>query len=76
MDKDLWNEKLNQVMGELYQKAVELEGQVSGEHGIGHAKVPYLRESLGDVQMELMRSIKLAFDPRNILNPGKVCFRV
>jgi glycolate oxidase len=76
MDKDLWNEKLNQVMGELYKKAVELEGQVSGEHGIGHAKVPYLRESLGDVQMELMRSIKLAFDPRNILNPGKVCFRV
>lgn len=74
MDKDLWNEKLNQVMGELYQKAVELEGQVSGEHGIGHAKVPYLRESLGEVQMELMRSIKLAFDPRNILNPGKVCF--
>lgn len=61
-------------MGELYKKAMELGGQVSGEHGIRRAKVSYLRQSLGDVQLELMRSIKLAFDPRNILNPGKVCF--
>lgn len=74
LDKATWQEKLGQVMGELYKKAMELEGQVSGEHGIGHAKVPYLRQSLGDIQMGLMRSIKLAFDPKNILNPGKVCF--
>jgi len=69
---DVWHEKLEKVMKEMYDKAVELEGQVSGEHGIGHAKVPFLSESLGNMQMELMSSIKSAFDPKNILNPGKV----
>lgn len=57
----------------MYGKALELEGQFSGEHGIGHAKIPFLKESLGNTSMEIMKSIKLAFDPKNILNPGKVC---
>ena len=69
---NIWHEKLDKVMREMYGEAVRLEGQVSGEHGIGHAKVPFLRESLGSVQIELMKSIKRAFDPKNILNPGKV----
>ena len=47
-------------------------GQVSGEHGIGHAKREFLRESVGETQMKLMRSIKRVFDPNGILNPGKV----
>lgn len=68
-----WKRKLQSVMDALYQKAIELEGQVSGEHGIGHAKIPFLNSSLGDVQMKLMMGIKKSFDPRNILNPGKVC---
>jgi glycolate oxidase len=71
-DKE-WHDKLNKVMQEMYDKAIELDGQVSGEHGIGHAKVAYLNESLGDTYMNLMKSIKGAFDPKNILNPGKVC---
>lgn len=70
---DEWHKKLTAVMDELYKKAIELEGQVSGEHGIGHAKILYLQESVGDTSMELMRAIKFAFDPKNILNPGKVC---
>jgi len=45
---------------------------VSGEHGIGIAKRGYLHESLGETQMRLMRGIKTAFDPHNILNPGKI----
>ena len=68
-----WKRKLQCVMDALYQKAYELEGQVSGEHGIGHAKIPFLNSSLGDVQLKLMRTIKKSFDPNNILNPGKVC---
>jgi glycolate oxidase len=68
-----WHLNLSLVMKEMYKKAIELGGQVSGEHGIGHAKVIYLQESVGDTCMELMRSIKFAFDPKNILNPGKVC---
>ncbi len=68
-----WKQKLQSVMDAMYQKAIELEGQVSGEHGIGHAKIPFLSNSLGDVPLKLMRTIKSSFDPKNILNPGKVC---
>ena len=57
----------------MYKKSVELNGLVSGEHGIGYAKKPYLFEQYGDYYIELMKNIKLAFDPKNILNPGKVC---
>ncbi len=47
-------------------------GQVSGEHGIGYAKKSYLLESMDPVVVEIMRGIKKAFDPKNILNPHKV----
>ena len=57
----------------LYKKSRELNGQVSGEHGIGFAKKPYLNESLPQEAINIMKGIKLAFDPKNILNPGKVC---
>lgn len=70
---DQWNSINARVMAELYQRAVELDGQVSGEHGIGHAKTAYLEQSLGTTNLELMRGIKRAFDPNGILNPGKVC---
>ena len=67
-----WKRKVHQVMEALYETAREMGGQVSGEHGIGHAKKEYLRQSVGGRQMELMRGIKAAFDPNGILNPGKV----
>ena len=57
----------------MYSKARELGGKVSGEHGIGYAKKPYLEESMGSRGMDLLKNIKLAFDPKGILNPGKVC---
>ena len=57
---------------QLYAEARRLGGEVSGEHGIGHAKKVFLRESLGERQIALMRGIKNAFDPNGILNPGKV----
>ena len=67
-----WNEKVEKIMQDLYAGARELSGEVSGEHGIGHAKRDFLRESLGDTQIALMKGIKAAFDPNGILNPGKV----
>src|SRR5690554_263521 len=67
-----WKPGIQQLMQQLYDKALELGGQVSGEHGIGHAKVDFLCQSQGDAVMDVMAGIKLAFDPRNILNPGKV----
>ena len=69
---DVWKEKLEIVMDKMYIKAEELGGQVSGEHGIGHAKIDYLIKSLGRRNMVIMEGIKEAFDIKYILNPGKV----
>ncbi|MBY0755372.1 FAD-binding oxidoreductase [Clostridium sardiniense] len=73
LDEKTWHEKLQKVMQCMYDRAKELKGQVSGEHGIGFAKKGYLNESLSDELIGIMRGIKLTFDPKNILNPGKVC---
>ena len=67
-----WHATLEQVFRELYAKADSLGGKVSGEHGIGYAKRPYLRESLDEQSALLMAGIKKVFDPNNILNPSKV----
>lgn len=72
LPQEEWSQKLRAVMEELYQKAEELEGKVSGEHGVGHAKIGFLRESEGRLYMAMMGKIKRAFDPNLILNPGKV----
>lgn len=73
LGEEEWNKRLAIAMEEMYKKAQELRGQVSGEHGIGYAKKPYLKESLSPEILEIMSGIKMAFDPKNILNPGKVC---
>lgn len=72
MEDQAWAKALEQVMDRLYAAARNLGGEVSGEHGIGHAKREFLRESLGETQMALMRGIKSVFDSAGILNPGKV----
>ncbi len=70
-DED-WKCVLAAAFDQMYAKAREMGGQVSGEHGIGYAKKAFLKESLGDGQIDLMRRIKYAFDPLNILNPDKL----
>ncbi|THB81292.1 MAG: FAD-binding protein [Desulfobacteraceae bacterium] len=73
MDRAAFSDKLSKVFDRMYEKARELGGAVSGEHGIGYAKKPFLKDSLGDSGMSLLGAIKQAFDPKLILNPGKVC---
>ncbi|MBB2183401.1 FAD-binding oxidoreductase [Lachnospiraceae bacterium MD1] len=68
-----WEKLMNEAMDLIYAKARELNGQVSGEHGIGYAKKSYLLQSMDPATVEIMRGIKAAFDPKNILNPHKVC---
>jgi len=57
---------------EVFQKAVELGGTISGEHGVGYAKAPYFDLACTQPTIELMKTIKRAVDPLGILNPGKV----
>ena len=60
----------------IYREATACGGLVSGEHGIGSGKIRYLVDSVGETNMELMRGIKKVFDPKMILNPGKVCWQL
>jgi glycolate oxidase len=67
-----YENRLNTGFEMLYTKAFEYGGMVSGEHGIGYAKRAFLKTQLGQSQISLMNGVKAAFDPNNILNPGKV----
>jgi len=69
---DDWNNKLPNVIQELFREVVILGGSISGEHGIGWVQKNYLPLALSDVEIGLMRHIKQVFDPKGILNPGKV----
>jgi glycolate oxidase len=57
---------------ELFEGVIALEGSISGEHGIGVAKKPYIGLELSDDVIALMKRVKTAFDPHGILNPGKI----
>jgi glycolate oxidase len=57
---------------EIFQKAVELGGTISGEHGIGYAKAPFLDLAIDRPTLEMMKTLKRALDPHGILNPGKL----
>lgn len=62
----------HKAIEEIFKATVALEGTLSGEHGIGLSKAPYMHLAFSDGEMELFRSIKKAFDPNNILNPNKM----
>ncbi len=64
------------VVKEIFTKAVELGGTISGEHGVGYAKAPFIDLAVTPPAMELMKTIKRALDPNGILNPGKVLEQV
>jgi glycolate oxidase len=72
LEEDHWRKVLESVVGELIGVALSLGGTISGEHGVGLAKKYYLPKQVGVAQVSLMKAIKRAFDPMNILNPGKV----
>ena len=65
-------EKGYEAITEIFKIAVELEGTLSGEHGIGLSKAQFMKLAFSEAEMELFRNLKKAFDPNNILNPGKM----
>ena len=73
LEEDEFKKRVKKLMDKCYAKCAEFGGQVSGEHSIGHAKKAYLRESVGERAYGLMAAIKQVFDPKGLLNPGKVC---
>ena len=76
MPLDEFEKQVDDFMTRLYAKTTELGGQISGEHAIGYGKVKYLMENLGPVNIRLQQEIKKVFDPKLILNPGKVCYKL
>jgi glycolate oxidase len=64
--------RMEAASGELFKLAIELGGTLTGEHGIGLSKAPYMTLEHDAVAMDVMRSLKRMFDPNNILNPGKM----
>jgi glycolate oxidase len=70
-DED-WNGQVNEGIGEIFKLAVQLGGTLSGEHGIGIAKRPYMPIAMREANLRVMRGIKKAFDPNGILNPDKI----
>jgi glycolate oxidase len=65
-------EKVEKAVSEVFKAALDLGGTLSGEHGIGITKKPYIYDALGPVGVDTMKRIKAALDPNGILNPGKI----
>lgn len=72
LDDTFWNETLTEAIREIFLLCKQLKGTISGEHGIGLVQKPYMTLVMPEVQLGLMRKIKSAFDPNEILNPGKI----
>ncbi|HBH61134.1 MAG TPA: hypothetical protein DDX85_05200 [Nitrospiraceae bacterium] len=73
-DKDDEGEyrKARESVRDIFEAALKLGGTISGEHGIGLTKKQYMGMELSDVSIEIMKKIKNVFDPKGILNPGKM----
>lgn len=65
-------ERVEKAMVEIFDYAVSLGGTITGEHGVGIAKKPFLRKALGDGSLQLFRNFKKTLDPQGLLNPGKI----
>ena len=76
MSDEDWNTKLPQGIRKLFKEVVRMGGTLSGEHGIGLVQREYMDIAFNEVQLGLMRQIKQVFDPKGILNPGKILMNV
>ncbi|WP_349947236.1 FAD-binding oxidoreductase [Lacrimispora sp. BS-2] len=76
MEEEEFKGQVAEFMDIIYKKASECGGLISGEHGIGYGKMEYLAAFAGETSMRLMKGIKEVFDPKMILNPGKICYKL
>ncbi|MGG1312621.1 glycolate oxidase subunit GlcD [Cohnella laeviribosi] len=64
--------RVEEAFAEIFEAAIALGGTITGEHGVGIVKAPFLEWKVGAAGIEVMKGIKAAFDPHNLLNPGKM----
>jgi glycolate oxidase len=69
---DQWHDTLPAILTDLYRLTADLGGLISGEHGIGSKRKGYMPLCVSPAALDMMRAIKAALDPKNVLNPGKV----
>ncbi len=69
---DEWERLIDRAQRDLYKETIDLGGKITAEHGIGLLGKPFLSMNLDPCQIELLKGLKKAFDPKNILNPGKI----
>ncbi len=72
IDYNQWKAILPDLKREIYRRAIALGGTITGEHGVGYIRKDYLGLALSPEEIELLRRIKKAFDPKGILNPDKI----
>lgn len=70
-DPEEWA-RVQKAVADLFALSVSVGGTLSGEHGVGTLKKPFLESDVGPIAMDVMRSLRRALDPRGILNPGKI----
>jgi glycolate oxidase len=65
-------QRVHHALEAIVSRTIEIGGTITGEHGVGLAKKPWLRQQMGDASLDLMRAIKQTLDPHKLLNPGKI----
>ena len=72
LEDEEWEKRIDHAQRDLYKETIDLGGKITAEHGIGLLRKPFLSMNLDPHQIDLLRRLKKAFDPKNILNPGKI----
>jgi glycolate oxidase len=70
--EEKWHDTIHKALPELYTETAKLGGKISGEHGIGHKRKKYMPYVVSEEYLNMLRAVKKALDPNNILNPGKI----
>ena len=64
--------RAHEAVDDIFAAALSVGGTLSGEHGIGITKKPYIIDAMGEAGVKAMKAMKQAFDPKGIMNPGKI----
>ncbi len=70
--EERWYKTLPEILTEIYTVVNQVGGRISGEHGIGHKRKPYMRTVVSEEYLNMLRTVKKSLDPNNIMNPGKI----